>query len=289
MAAATSSSARGSSRRGSSLEPRRSIRVNTGNSLDAGRDRMSTTTDTGARLRHVEAPKRTLLPLFPLGTVLFPGLVLPLHVFEPRYQKLVHDLSAVPEGVAKEFGVVAIRRGWEVGVPDGAASITPGDALTLYEVGCTAEVRQITELPDGRFDLMTVGRRRFRLVSIAAGAAPYLTGEVEWLPEEPGDAERAEDLAAGVLAAFQRYLRLLRRMDGDSGEQLPDDPTVLSHLVAATATLTIEERQRLLAEPDTVSRLRAERAMLRRESALLQHLRAVPAPLSDLATPASPN
>ncbi len=70
---------------------------------------------------------------------------------------------------------------------------------------------------------------------------------------------------------------------------MPDDPTVLSHLVAATATLTLEERQRLLAEPDTVSRLRAERAMLRRESALLQQVRAVPAPLSDLATPASPN
>ena len=235
------------------------------------------------------AAKRTLLPLFPLGTVLFPGLVLPLHIFEPRYQKLVQDLSALPDGVAKEFGVVAIRRGWEVGVPDGEVSITPGDALTLYEIGCTAEVRQITELSEGGFDLMTVGRRRFRLVRIEAGAAPYLTGEIEWLPDETGDAERAEDLAAGVLAAFQRYLKVLRRVDTDGGEQLPDDPTVLSHLVAATATLTLDERQRLLAEPDTVSRLRAERAMLRRESALLQQLRAVPAALSDLATPASPN
>jgi len=215
--------------------------------------------------------------------------VLPLHIFEPRYQKLVQDLSALPDGVAKEFGVVAIRRGWEVGVPDGDVSIIPGDALTLYEIGCTAEVRQITELSEGGFDLMTVGRRRFRLVSIETGAAPYLTGEVEWMPDETGDADRADDLAAGVLAAFQRYLRVLRRVDADGGEQLPDDPTVLSHLVAATATLTLEERQRLLAEPDTVSRLRAERAMLRRESALLQQLRAVPAPLSDLATPASPN
>jgi Lon protease-like protein len=134
----------------------------------------------------VAAAKRTLLPLFPLGTVLFPGLVLPLHIFEPRYQKLVQDLSALPDGVAKEFGVVAIRRGWEVGVPDGEVSITPGDALTLYEIGCTAEVRQITELSEGGFDLMTVGRRRFRLVRIEAGAAPYLTGEIEWLPDETG-------------------------------------------------------------------------------------------------------
>jgi len=231
-----------------------------------------------------------IVPVFPLpNVVLFPRMLLPLHIFEPRYQKLVQDLSALPDGVAKEFGVVAIRRGWEVGVPDGDVSIIPGDALTLYEIGCTAEVRQITELSEGGFDLMTVGRRRFRLVSIETGAAPYLTGEVEWMPDETGDADRADDLAAGVLAAFQRYLRVLRRVDADGGEQLPDDPTVLSHLVAATATLTLEERQRLLAEPDTVSRLRAERAMLRRESALLQQLRAVPAPLSDLATPASPN
>jgi Lon protease-like protein len=235
--------------------------------------------------------ERSLLPLFPLGTVLFPGLVLPLHVFEQRYRTLVHDLTALPHGVAREFGVVAIRRGWEVGTAGGDVSITPGEALTLHDVGCTAEVRQITELPDGRFDLMTVGRRRFRLVGLSSGAAPYLTGEIEWLPDEdtdPRDAERAEELAAGVIAVFQRYLKLIRP-DGGDGEQLPDDPTVLSHLVAATASLTLDERQQLLAETGTVNRLRAERAILRRETGLLQHVRAVPAPLSELATPASPN
>jgi len=235
--------------------------------------------------------ERTLLPLFPLGTVLFPGLVLPLHVFEPRYRSLVQDLSALPEDVTKEFGVVAIKRGWEVGTPDGEVSLTAGSWLSLYEVGCTAEVRQITELPDGRYDLMTVGRRRFKLVGVESSLpTPYLTGEVEWLPEEPGDAERAEELAAGVLAAFQTYLKLMRRDDDDDvGEQLPGDPTVLSHLVAATASLTVEDRQRLLAEPDTVSRLLAERAMLRREAGLLRRVRAIPVPLPDLAVPVSPN
>jgi Lon protease-like protein len=236
-----------------------------------------------------EKAARTLLPLFPLGTVLFPGLVLPLHVFEPRYRALVQDLTALPDGVAREFGVVAIRRGWEVGAPDGEPAITAGDSLTLYEVGCTAEIRQVTELPDGRFDLVTVGRRRFRLLGVEAGPAPYLTGEIEWLPEASGDTERAEELAAGVLAAFQRYLKLMRRDDAELGEQLPSDPTVLSHLVAATASLTIEDRQQLLAEPDTVSRLRAERAMLRREAGLLRQVRAVPVPLVDLAAPPSPN
>jgi Lon protease-like protein len=233
--------------------------------------------------------ERTLLPLFPLGTVLFPGLVLPLHVFEPRYRSLVQDLKALPTDVTREFGVVAIRRGWEVGAPEGA-SLTAGSSLTLYEVGCSAEVRQITDLPDGRFDLTTVGRRRFRLIGIQESAAPYLTGEVEWLADDTGPADEAEELAAHVLAAFQRYLQLVRQDDGETvGEQMPGDPTVLSHLVAATASLSLEERQKLLAEPDTVSRLRAERAMLRREAGLLQSLRAVPVPLPDLASPASPN
>ncbi|WP_238007739.1 LON peptidase substrate-binding domain-containing protein [Dactylosporangium sp. AC04546] len=240
-----------------------------------------------------ERDARTLLPLFPLGTVLFPGLVLPLHVFEPRYRTLVQHLTDLPASLPREFGVVAIRRGWEVGRQTEAAdaSITAGESLSLYEIGCAAEVRQITELPDGRFDLMTVGRRRFRLLGLARNDAPYLTGEIEWLPEPQGEPDREGELAAGVLAAFQQYLRAVRRNDaeGEDGEQLPDDPTVLSHLVAATASLTLEDRQSLLAEPDTASRLKAERSLLRREAALLGRVRAVPVSLADLAVPSSPN
>ncbi|HTJ38599.1 MAG TPA: LON peptidase substrate-binding domain-containing protein [Dactylosporangium sp.] len=242
----------------------------------------------------MEAPNdpertRTLLPLFPLGTVLFPGLVLPLHVFEPRYRTLVQHLTELPANLPREFGVVAIRRGWEVGrqTESADATITAGESLSLYEVGCAAEIRQITELPDGRFDLMTVGRRRFRLLGLARNDTPYLTGEVEWLPEPKGEPDRESELAAGVLAAYQDYLRAVRA--DDDGEQLPDDPTVLSYLVAATASLTLEDRQSLLAEPDTVSRLKAERALLRREAALLGQVRAVPVALGDLAVPSSPN
>jgi Lon protease-like protein len=238
-----------------------------------------------------ERDSRALLPLFPLGTVLFPGLVLPLHVFEPRYRTLVQHLTDLPASMPREFGVVAIRRGWEVGRQSESAdaSITAGESLSLYEVGCAAEVRQITELPDGRFDLMTVGRRRFKLLGLARNDTPYLTGEVEWLPEPKGEPDRESELAAGVLAAFQQYLRAIRRADDGDSEQMPDDPTVLSHLVAATASLTLEDRQALLAEPDTISRLKAERALLRREAALLTQVRAVPVALADLAVPSSPN
>jgi uncharacterized protein len=233
------------------------------------------------------------LPLFPLGTVLFPGLVLPLHVFEDRYRELVRHLVALPADEDREFGVVAIRGGWEVertgpgGEPTVSAPIS--SSLRLYDVGCSAQLRQVTEHPDGRFDIVTVGRRRFRLVDVDSTTAPYLNAQVEWLPEEPGEPGLADALAPGVLAAFQRYLRTLRGESTPTGEQLPDDPNVLSHLVAATASLTLDDRQHLLALPDTVSRLRAERGLLSREVALLDQIRAVPATLAELSTPTAPN
>jgi uncharacterized protein len=213
------------------------------------------------------------LPLFPLGAVLFPGLVMPLHVFEDRYRTLVRDLIARPEGSRREFGVVAIRRGWEVDV--GTA------AVTLYDVGCVAEVREITEHPDGRFDLVTVGRTPFEITEMVRADTPYLQAEVQPLAE-PDHSEDPELLLPQLLATFQAYLRLFRGDTGELGEQLPDDPVVMSYLVAATAALTVAQRQELLAIPDTAGRLRTELVMLRREIGLLREVRAVPATLSDL-------
>jgi Lon protease-like protein len=232
------------------------------------------------------------LPVFPLGTVLFPGLVLPLHIFEERYRALIRELVASPADDPHEFGVVTLRSGAEAATPDldddaPARPPTPVATADLYPVGCTAELRQVTELPDGRFDIMTVGRRRFSIRDVRQGAEPYLTAEVEWLPEETADAT-AERLAPRALAAFRTYLSLLRP-DSEGLDAVPSDPAVLSHLIAATAQLTTEERQQLLAAPDAASRLRAELKLLNREAGLLARVRAVPVPLSDLARPASPN
>ncbi|SDT63412.1 LON peptidase substrate-binding domain-containing protein [Actinoplanes derwentensis] len=231
------------------------------------------------------------LPVFPLSTVLFPGLVLPLHIFEERYRALVRELVAKSEETPHEFGVVTFRHGSEVTPDPGedtAVTAPPIGADDLYEVGCTAELRHVTELPDGRFDIMTVGRRRFRVLSVEQGAEPYLTARVEWLPEEDEPSPAAQLFAPRVLTAFRVYLELLRP-NSEGLDQVPDDPTVLSHLVAATAQLTVEERQMLLAAPDTADRLRAELRLLNREVGLLAKVRAVPVPLADLARPASPN
>src|SRR5579864_8965541 len=131
-----------------------------------------------------------MLPLFPLGSVLYPGLLLPMHIFEERYRTLVHDLLAEPE--PRSFGVIAIREGRETGV-DGVSA--------LYEIGCTATVRQVFEQEDGRFYLITVGTQRFRLGELDH-SAPYLRGAVDLLPEDTGDRAAAVQAAQEVQARF---------------------------------------------------------------------------------------
>jgi hypothetical protein len=237
------------------------------------------------------------LPLFPLGTVLFPGVVLPLHIFEPRYRELVRRLMDAPEGPGREFGVVGIRQGWEVG---------DDQAESLYDVGCTAELRQVTGFTDGTFDIVAVGRRRFRLESVRREGAPFLRGSVGWLPEQAAEQHEATLLTAGVTSVFAHYLRMLAAgasHDGDGGvsaEQaaedleaqvagLPTDPLTLSHLVAASAPLPQDDRQMLLEERSTVRRLRQELRLLKREATMLRRLGAVPVPLAELRIPLSLN
>jgi uncharacterized protein len=206
----------------------------------------------------------TRLPLFPLSTVLVPGLVLPLHVFEPRYRILVQALLELPEGAERRFGVVAIRSGREVGA-DGARA--------LYAMGCTAELREVTPYDDGRYDVVTVGETRFRLHGLdEAAGTPYHTGFVDFVPEQDGDGDIAA-LAARVTERFADYRERL----GVEVTELPDQPQVVSYLVAAAVVLDIPERQGLLEQPTTSDRLRAEIELLRRESALIGAFRSLPA------------
>jgi uncharacterized protein len=218
------------------------------------------------------------LPLFPLGTVLYPGLLLPLHIFEDRYRQLVGDLLDGPE--PRRFGVIAIREGRETGV-DGVSA--------LYEIGCTATLRRVARHEDGRFDLVTVGTERFRLAGLDE-SRPYLQGQVDLLTEDAGDEEEAALAAEAVRGAFRGYLETLSQRDTVqvSLPDLPDDPVLLSYLVAASMILDLPVRQSLLAEPDALHRLTAERALLASETTLLRSLTATPAP--ELRnTPYSPN
>jgi len=221
---------------------------------------------------------RQTLPLFPLGAVLCPGMVLPLHIFEERYRQLVRDLMDKPD--PRQFGVIAIRKGRETGV-DGVQS--------LYEIGCIATLRRVEQYPDGRFDIVTVGTSRFRLLALDE-SLEYLQGEIEPLTDEAVDPDAAVPLVRAVQAAFHAYVDALTEEGGAvvKVDDLPSEPTMLSFLVAAAMVIDLPERQSLLAEPDAVRRLSALRSLLARETAVLRATTSRPAP--DLRyTPQSPN
>ncbi|MDT0346494.1 LON peptidase substrate-binding domain-containing protein [Streptomyces litchfieldiae] len=238
----------------------------------------------------------TRLPLFPLNTVLFPGLVLPLNVFEARYRALMRDLLELPGDGPRPFGVVAIRDGHEVapsalGLPDGSeppeAGPTAGFAAdpmkSFHAVGCVADASTIRARPgagEGKppegYEVLATGTTRFRLVSVDA-SGPYLTAEVEPLPEVAG--EGAGALASGVLRAFRSYQKVLAGANERTlapGQELPEDPSVVSYLVAAATTLYTGDKQRLLQARDTATRLAEELRILRQETALISKLPSVP-------------
>ncbi|MFE3603123.1 LON peptidase substrate-binding domain-containing protein [Streptomyces sp. NPDC059096] len=230
------------------------------------------------------------LPLFPLNAVLFPGLVLPLNVFEERYRAIMRELLKTDESEPRLFAVVAIRDGHEVavtapGMPEGASAPErrPADGFgpdpldAFHPVGCVADAATIRERPDGTFEVVATGTTRVRLLSVEANG-PYLTAELEELPEEPGDG--AATLAAGVLRAFQNYQKRLagaRERSLSRIEDLPDEPSVVSYLVAAAAVLDVPTKQRLLEAEDIAARLREELKLLRAETAVIRHLPSLPA------------
>ena len=211
------------------------------------------------------------LPLFPLQTVLYPGLPIPLHVFEDRYRRM---FKRVLDG-DRWFGVVAIVKGRDVDA-----------GVTYHPVGCMAEVAEVDRHADGRLDVVARGRRRFEIDGVAQ-AAPYIVAEVRELPETTGEGAEQRTVTAGRL--FTRYVTTLLSMANEPAEpvDVPDDPVAASYLVAAGLQVDLADKQRLLTIPSASERLAAEAALLRRELALLKHFRvAGPAPT---ATPFSVN
>jgi uncharacterized protein len=211
------------------------------------------------------------LPLFPLQTVLYPGLPIPLHIFEDRYRQM---FKRVLDG-ERRFGVVAIVKGRDV---------DPG--ATYHPIGCVAEVAEVERHADGRLDVVARGRSRFRIDGVTQ-AAPYIVAEVSTLPEAAGEAAEQRSVKAGRL--FTRYVATLLRMAGEQVESfdIPDDPVAASYLVAAGLQVDLADKQRLLTLPSAAERLAAEAALLRRELILLEHLRVAGPPPT--ATPFSLN
>lgn len=197
------------------------------------------------------------VPLFPLHCVLFPGMPLPLRIFEDRYKLMIN--RCLSEG--RPFGVVLIREGPEVG---------PG--AKPVEVGTLARIRAVERLAGGRMNLFTEGTERFRLLDFAAGAEPYLLGFTEPLSDARTDPVVTLPLADEVTHAFAEYFRLLLDYAGQTmpDYELPTDPEELSFVIAAMLQAPTAERQALLEMTDTAQRLAHERDVLSTETGRMQ-------------------
>lgn len=210
-----------------------------------------------------------LIPLFPLRTILVPGLVLPLHIFEPRYRLMIRTLSELPED-ERGFGIVAIR-------PGADPECDGRDAL--YEVGTMARITEIDPLADGRCDVVTVGARRFTIQGLD-NRLPYTRASVTLHSEEVGDPARADLLAAAAVRLLGQYRRRIAEwgiIDVPDIEDLPTDPVVLSYLIGSAVVTDLPQRQRLLATEDAEQRLDAICELLRQEIRVMSAMPSMPA------------
>ncbi len=213
-----------------------------------------------------------LIPIFPLNVVAFPGMTVPLHIFEERYRALVRHLLEQPAPRNRLFGIVAIREGYEVG---------NHEARSMYRTGCVMQLTEVERYADGRFDIAAVGRHRMRVLATDAEGS-FLRAEVDHLRVEPVDPDLAVDTAreaARALAAFEEYRTLVSELssaDVMTGT-LPRDPEMLSYSLGATCTLTLRDRQQLLESPTTAERLGLLRRMMRQEVGAMRAVPSLPA------------
>jgi Lon protease-like protein len=211
------------------------------------------------------------LPLFPLRTVLFPGMPLPLHIFEERYRLMIERVLAANAS----FGVVLIRSGEEVGEP-----------AEPHPYGTTARIVSGQRLPDGRFRLLCRGEQRFRIERVIE-TRPYVIGEVVYLPEETGSAPPA--LIEDARTLWLEYMDLLIRSRGRRGNEpaehlhVPEDTGALelSYLIAANLQVDHAIQQQLLEAETAGDRLRLAVRALRRELPILRLLQREDYPSAD--------
>lgn len=207
------------------------------------------------------------LPLFPLNTVLFPGVSVPLHVFEDRYRALVHRLLRIEDPADRLFGAVAIREGYEVGDRGGQS---------LHRIGCVLQLTDVESHPDGTFDIVALGRTKLRLESLETDGS-YLAGMVDVLADETESV--SPELARRARELFDTYREMLSELRGEhvlEGD-LPQDPTYLSWSLAATCLLTMRDRQALLEAESASIRLGMLIELLREELLAMTAIPSLPA------------
>jgi ATP-dependent Lon protease len=192
------------------------------------------------------------LPLFPLSVVLFPGVPLPLHIFEPRYRQMLEDIRASNN----LFGLSYFD-----------ASSSEREVPAIGSVGCVAKVTDTQSFPDGRSNILTVGVIRYRIEEYVERGDPYLVARVSYFEDEADDSEGIGESSREVAETFTRIARAVRTIN-DERANLPDiadtEPQRLSFLVAAAMEVDTEVKQDLLELRVTSERLRRLRDILAR-------------------------
>jgi|SRR5579871_5650085 len=201
------------------------------------------------------------IPLFPLNTVLFPGMPLPLHIFEPRYREMIG--TCVRD--ERPFGVVLIKEGSEVGAP-----------ATPFEVGTMARIIGVERLDDGRMNVISVGTDRFRLLHFTTTKKSYMVADVEPLSDaaDAQAAAAAEQLVKDVAPLAQRYVAMVQAASEQDLNplELPSDPEGISFAVGSALRIRNGERQRLLELTSTLERLAEEKQILTRECQTVEQI-----------------
>jgi Lon protease-like protein len=216
-----------------------------------------------SRMNDLEQDLETVtLPLFPLRLVLFPGQVLPLHIFEPRYRMMLNQ--CVEEELP--FGVVLMRDD----TPDWRDY--KGDVELPYEIGTTAHIRRMERLADGRLNVITLGLHRFRVRKLRFDM-PFLQGEVEAFPLGGASAPQDARTVSRLLQSYIKQLSQVLNSEIDLGE-LPDDPHTLAYTAASALQLPWDEKQSLLETPDLPELLSVERTLLGKETMMLGFMHA---------------
>ncbi len=197
------------------------------------------------------------LPLFPLNVVLFPGMVLPLHIFEPRYRLMIGRCLEQKS----PFGVVLVRPGSTQG------------AERPYQIGTLARIMTAERLSDGRFNLLTEGERRFRILEERRDQ-PFLVGLVEEFEDKSDEPEALGTSQRKAADLFRRYIRVMLAVAGREQLrlELPDDAEGLSYLIGYCLDLSDAEKQQLLELTSTTGRLELEIAILKREEQILRRI-----------------
>ena len=194
------------------------------------------------------------LPLFPLNVVLFPGMALPLHIFEERYKVLISDCIEHE----KLFGVVLINEGQEVGEP-----------AEPFDIGTTARILRVERLAEGKINILTRGEQRFETAEITQ-RLPHMVGQVQYLKEEAG--EIPPDMVAEIGDAYATFLRNLSALTGGwtARAEVPQHPVPLSYGVVSTLDLPRHVRQELLELPTAGERLERLLPLLKRGNEALK-------------------